>query len=60
MTAPLRADAAHVTEAAIAAVRPETLLPRRLAWRGGELLLDGRPFSTPVRPTGRIAVVGGG
>lgn len=60
MTRALRAAAAHLTDAAIAAVRPETLLPRRLAWQHGELLLDGRPFSVPVRPTGRIAVVGGG
>lgn len=60
MTSPLRAAAAQVTDAAIAAVRPEALLPRRLAWRDGELLLDGRPFSAAVRPTGRVAVVGGG
>jgi glycerate-2-kinase len=57
---PLRADAAHVIDAAIEAVRPETLLPQRLAWRSGELQLDGRPFAEPVRPTGRIVVVGGG
>ncbi|MFM7244283.1 MAG: glycerate kinase [Planctomycetaceae bacterium] len=60
MTRSLRAAAAHLTDAAIAAVRPETLLPRRLAWQRGELLLDGRPFTVPVRPTGRIAVIGGG
>ena len=57
---PLRANAAHVIDAAIEAVRPETLLPQRLAWRSGELLLDGRPFAESVRPTGRIVVVGGG
>ncbi|MBM4009799.1 MAG: DUF4147 domain-containing protein [Planctomycetes bacterium] len=60
MTPPLRAAAAQVTEAAIAAVRPEALLPRRLSWRAGELLLDGRSFAAPVRPTGRIVAVGGG
>jgi len=60
MTPPLRTAAVHVTDAAIAAVRPEVLLPRRLAWRDGELLLDGRPFAAAVRPTGRITVVGGG
>lgn len=60
MTSTLSADAAYVIDAAIGAVRPEALLPQRLAWRGGELLLDGRPFSVPVRPTGRVAVVGGG
>jgi glycerate 2-kinase len=60
MTIPLRADMATVIDAAIEAVRPETLLPRRLAWRSGELLLDGRTFAVPVRPTGRIVVVGGG
>jgi hydroxypyruvate reductase len=56
----VRGDLAQVADAAIDAVRPEVLLPRRLAWRSGELLIDGRPFAAPVRPTGRIVVVGGG
>jgi len=60
MKPPLRAALAHVTDAAIAAVRPEVLLPRRLSWRDDELCLDGLPFSAAVRPTGRIVAVGGG
>jgi hydroxypyruvate reductase len=57
---PLRADAAHLIDAAIEAVRPETLLPQRLAWRSGELLLDGVVVAEAVRPAGRTVVVGGG
>jgi len=60
MTAAVRADLVQVAEAAIDAARPEVLLPRRLAWRSGELLIDGRPFAVPVRPSGRIVAVGGG
>lgn len=56
----VRADAAHLVEAAIAAVRPEALVPRRLSVEAGELVLDGRSFPVPVRLGGRGAIVGGG
>jgi hydroxypyruvate reductase len=60
MTATTRADLTHVVEAAIAAVRPETLVPRRIECRGGGLLLDQAPFPEAVSLGGRIVVVGGG
>jgi len=60
MTATARADLAHVVEAAIAAVRPETLVPRRIACHGGELLLDQEAFPEAVSLGGRIVVIGGG
>ena len=60
MTATVRADLAHIVEAAIAAVRPETLVPRRIESRGGALLLDGAPFAEAVSLGGRIVVVGAG
>jgi glycerate-2-kinase len=62
-TEPLRGDFAAVRAAAIDAVRPETLLPRRLAVAGGRLLLDGVDLDPPLTDLGgrgRIAVVGGG
>ena len=60
MTAFIRAEMAHLVEAAIAAVRPETLVPHRLAAARGELLLDGHPFPVTARLGGRVVVVGGG
>jgi hypothetical protein len=60
MTATTRADLTHVVEAAIAAVRPETLVPRRIECRGGGLLLDQAPFPEAVSLGGRIVVGGGG
>jgi glycerate 2-kinase len=60
MTATARADLAHVVEAAIAAVKPERLVPGRIACRGGELLLDGAAFPEAVSLGGRIVVIGGG
>ena len=60
MTAAIRADMAHLVEAAIAAVRPEALVLHRLAAAGEELLLDGQPFPVAAGLGGRIVVVGGG
>lgn len=60
MTATARADLATIVEAAIAAVRPERLVPERIACRGGELLLDGVAFPERVSLGGRIVVIGGG
>ena len=60
MTAAIRADIAHLVEAAIAAVRPEALVLHRLAAAGEELLLDGQPFPVAAGLGGRIVVVGGG
>jgi hydroxypyruvate reductase len=60
MTVSVRAEMAHLVEAAIAAVRPEALVPRRIECRGGELLLDQAPFAEAVRLAGRIVVIGGG
>ncbi len=60
MTASIRAEMAHLVEAAIAAVRPETLVPHRLAAARGELLLDGQAFPVAARLGGRVVVVGGG
>jgi len=60
MTACIRAEMAHLIDAAITAVRPETLVPRRIESRGGELLLDHAPFPEAVRLDGRIVVIGGG
>ena len=60
MTASIRAEMAHLVEAAIASVRPETLVPHRLAAARGELLLDGQAFPVAARLGGRIVVVGGG
>ena len=57
----LRDDLAAVRDVAIAAVRPERLVADRLAMVAGELLLDGRSLSPPLRVgQGRIAIVGGG
>jgi len=60
MTASIRAEMAHLVEAAIAAVRPEALVPRRIECRSGELLLDQVPFPEAVSLAGRIVVIGGG
>jgi hydroxypyruvate reductase len=60
MTASIRAEMAHLIDAAITAVRPEALVPRRIECRGGELLLDQAPFPEAVRLGGRIVVIGGG
>ena len=60
MTTTARADLAEVVRAAIAAVKPETLVPRRIEIRGDELLLDRAPFPEAVRLSGRIVVIGGG
>jgi hydroxypyruvate reductase len=60
MTASIRAEMAHLVEAAIAAVRPEALVPHRLAAARGELLLDGQAFPVAARLGGRVVVVGGG
>jgi glycerate 2-kinase len=58
----LRADARAIAAAAIEAVQPGALVPRRLARRGGRLALDGADFDPPldVDAAGRIVVVGGG
>ena len=58
----LRADARTIASAAIEAVQPGALVPRRLARRGGRLALDGADFDPPldVEAAGRIVVVGGG
>ena len=58
--ASIRVHATLLAEAAIDAVKPESLLPRRLACRDGELLLDGTACAEIPRRGGRIAVVGGG
>ncbi len=61
MAGDVRTDAIAIQTAAIASVRPESLVARRLAVATGELVLDGRPFTPPIRiDAGRIAVVGGG
>ncbi|MFM7138090.1 MAG: DUF4147 domain-containing protein [Planctomycetota bacterium] len=57
----LRDDLAAIRDAAIAAVRPEPLVTRRLAVAAGEVLLDGRSLFPPLAVgRGRIAIVGGG
>ena len=56
----LHADAASIREAAIDAVRPEALVPRRLALVGDAVLLDGNAFDPAVTIGGRTVVVGGG
>lgn len=56
----VRGDTEAILHAAIDAVRPERLVPRRLARRGDHLLRDGRPFDPPVSLAGRVVVVGGG
>ncbi|MFM7205925.1 MAG: DUF4147 domain-containing protein [Planctomycetaceae bacterium] len=53
-------DLESIAAAAIAAVRPEDLVPRRLGCHGGRLLLDGGGFVEPASTGGRIAIVGGG
>ena len=58
--AAIRADVDSIRMAAIDAVRPEALLPTRLALTGSELLLDGSSFSPPVALRSRVVVVGGG
>ena len=58
--AAIRADVDRIRMAAIDAVRPEALLPTRLALTGSELLLDGSSFSPPVALRSRVVVVGGG
>ncbi len=58
--ASIRVHALQLAEAAINAVKPESLLPERLACRDGELLLDGTACAEIPRPGGRIVVVGGG
>lgn len=55
-----RGDAEAILQAAIDAVRPERLVPRRLACRGTHLLRAGEPFDPPASLAGRIVVVGGG
>ena len=58
--ASIRVHATQLAEAAIDAVKPESLLPQRLACRDGELLLDGTACAEIPRRGGRIVVVGGG
>jgi hydroxypyruvate reductase len=61
MAGDVRADAIAIQTAAIASVRPESLVARRLAVAAGELVLDGRSLTPAIRiDAGRIAVVGGG
>lgn len=60
MTASIRVEMTHLVDAAISAVRPEMLVPRRIECRGGELLLDRAPFPEAVRLDGRIVVIGAG
>jgi hydroxypyruvate reductase len=58
----LRSDMGRVIAAAIDAVRPERLVPRRFSLCDGELLFDGVSLAVPLRLTehGRVVVVGGG
>jgi len=58
----LREDCLAIQAAALEAVRPESLVPRRLTRSGGRLLLDGGDFDPPLdlEAAGRIVVVGGG
>jgi hydroxypyruvate reductase len=56
----LRGDAVSIRDAAIDAVRPESLVPRRLTLAGDAILLDGAVLEPPVTTAGRIVVVGGG
>lgn len=58
----LRADAATIRAAAIAAVDPAALVARRVAVEGGRILLDGGPLAPPIDLGGveRIVVVGAG
>jgi glycerate 2-kinase len=56
----LRGDAVSIRTAAVDAVRPESLVPRRLSLSGDALLLDGRPFDPAATIGGRTVVVGGG
>jgi hydroxypyruvate reductase len=56
----LHADAVSIREAAIDAVRPEVLVPRRLTLAGDRVLLDGGGFDPAVTIGGRTVVVGGG
>lgn len=58
--AAVRSDVDRIRSAAVEAVRPGPLVARRLAVSGGQLVLDGRPFSPPAALRGRVAVVGGG
>jgi hydroxypyruvate reductase len=55
----LRADAATIRAAAIAAVAPAPLVARRLAVDGGRLTLDGAPL-IDLDAVDRIVVVGAG
>jgi hydroxypyruvate reductase len=58
----LRADAATIRAAAIAAVDPAALVARRLAVDGGRLVLDGAAIAPPIdlAAVERIVVVGAG
>jgi hydroxypyruvate reductase len=58
----LRADAATIRAAAIAAVDPAALTARRLAVDGGRLVLDGAAVAPPIDldAVERIVVVGAG
>jgi hydroxypyruvate reductase len=58
----LRADAATIRAAAIAAVDPAALVARRLAVDGGRLVLDGTAVAPPIdlAAVERIVVVGAG
>lgn len=58
----LRDDAEAIWQAAIAAVRPQRLITRRLTFDAGHLLVDGAPLDPPaiLRPGRRLLVVGGG
>jgi hydroxypyruvate reductase len=56
-----RDDLAAIRDALLAASRPESLVVRRLAVAGGEVLLDDRPFAPPLAVgRGRLVIVGGG
>jgi hydroxypyruvate reductase len=52
----------RVVKAAIDAVKPEMLVPRRFSLCGGELLFNGAPLAVPLRLSehGRVVIVGGG
>ena len=58
----LRADAATIRAAAIAAVDPAALVARRLAVDGGRLVLDGTAVAPPIdlAVVERVVVVGAG
>jgi hydroxypyruvate reductase len=56
----LRADAATIRAAAIAAVAPASLVTRRLAVDGGRITFDGAPPPIDLDAVDRVVVVGAG